>query len=225
MGAFLARPLGTPRGGIVLLQEIFGVTPAMRAIAEDLATAGFAVVVPDIFWRLQPNLNLGNGEDVEQRQLAVEYSQRYDEQQGTVDLLVAADWLADELQLARRPVVMGFCIGGRMAVRVAAAATARFSGMISMYGVGLDKLAQDIRSISCPMQFHFGDNDNHNPTAVIDAVADVVASRHRQEDEFFVYPGAEHAFYNRYRKDRFHASAHELARSRILEFFRKYLAR
>ncbi|MGO4612452.1 dienelactone hydrolase family protein, partial [Variovorax sp. 2RAF20] len=72
-------------GSIVLIQEIFGVTPAMRSIADDLAGEGYAVVVPDIYWRLARNLDLGNGEDANERQAAVDYSLRYDEVTGVLD--------------------------------------------------------------------------------------------------------------------------------------------
>ena len=60
-----------------MIQEIFGVTPAMRAIADDYACEGYAVFVPDIYWRLQRELDLGNGEDPQQRQIAVDYAARF----------------------------------------------------------------------------------------------------------------------------------------------------
>lgn len=215
MGAYFTRP-AQPKGSIVLIQEIFGVTPAMRAIADDLASAGYALVVPDIYWRLARDLDLGNGEDAAERQAAVDYSLRYDEVTGVADLAASADWLQAELALQQRPVAFGFCLGGRMAVRLAAATP--LAGMISMYGVGLNKLGELIQAIQCPVQFHFGTNDNHNPVDVIQAVHDQVAERARAEDEFYTYDGAEHAFFNRFRSDRFNPGAHELARSRALRF-------
>lgn len=215
MDAYFTRP-AQASGSIVLIQEIFGVTPAMRSIADDLAGAGYAVVVPDIYWRLARNLDLGNGEDANERQAAVDYSLRYDEVTGVLDLTACADWLQAEQAVDQRPIVFGFCLGGRMAVRLAAATP--LSGMISMYGVGLNKLGDLIQAIRCPVQFHFGTNDNHNPVEVIQAVRDEVAKRERANDEFHTYEGAEHAFFNRLRADRFNPGAHELARSRALRF-------
>ncbi|WP_011296061.1 dienelactone hydrolase family protein [Cupriavidus necator] len=220
MGGYLAVPATAPSGAIVVIQEIFGVTPAMRAIADDFASQGYIALVPDIYWRLQPNLDLGNGEDAEMRQLAVDYSIRYDEELGTQDLVAAADWLKSFLELTYQPAVLGFCLGGRMAVRVAAAA--RFSCMVSMYGVGLEKMGDLIHAASCPVQFHFGENDNHNPLTTIDAVRDATRTRGRTSDEFFTYPGAEHAFYNRFRLDRFNEAAHQLARERIARFLAQH---
>lgn len=216
MGGYFSHPKGDPTGGIVLIQEIFGVTPAMRAIAEDLSGQGYAVLVPDIYWRLERNLDLGNGEDPVQRDLAVDFARRFDEQVGTSDIVCAVDWLDAELGLHIRPSVFGFCLGGRMAVRVAAAT--KLAGMVSMYGVGLDKLGRDIAEVQCPVQFHFGEDDNHNPMSTINRVAEAVADRKRTDDEFFTYPAAQHAFYNRFRTDRFDAQAHRLAKSRVLRF-------
>ncbi|MDM0065242.1 dienelactone hydrolase family protein [Variovorax sp. J31P207] len=218
MDAYYTRP-ARAHGTIVLIQEIFGVTPAMRSIADDLANSGYAVLVPDIYWRLARNLNLGNGEDDNERQQAVDYSLRYDEGTGALDLAACADWLQAEQTADQRPIVFGFCLGGRMAIRMAAATP--LSGMISMYGVGLNKLGDLIQGIECPLQFHFGTNDNHNPVEVIEAVSDAVTRRGRDDDEFYTYEGAEHAFYNRFRADRFNPDAHELAKARALRFAAK----
>jgi carboxymethylenebutenolidase len=223
MGAYLAVPQGKRLGAIVLIQEIFGVTPAMRAIADEYAHEGYAVVVPDIYWRLQRNLDLGNGEEPAERDAAVAYSKRYDEILGTADLVAAVDWLAKEFPQGSRPAVMGFCLGGRMAVRVAAKASV--SCMVSMYGVGLAALGEEIKSITGAVQFHFGENDNHNPMSVIDQVRLLMGQRQRADDEFFTYPDVEHAFYNRFRLDRFNAAAHDTAKGRVLAFLERHVAR
>jgi carboxymethylenebutenolidase len=220
MDAYLAVPSAAYAGSILLVQEIFGVTPAMRSIADDLAAEGYVVLVPDIYWRIERNLDLGNGEDPPQRDLAVSYSTRYDEAKGTQDLVAAVDWLAASFKPEQRPAVMGFCLGGRMAVRVAAATSV--SCMVSMYGVGLEMLRDEIVGIASPVQFHFGENDNHNPLDSIARLRTCVDSRKQPADEFFTYPAAEHAFYNRFRKDRFNPAAHDLARSRVLRFLRAH---
>lgn len=216
MGAYLARPTRPVKGTMLLIQEIFGVTPAMQAIADDFASAGQIVIVPDIYWRLQPGLDLGNGEDEAQRNLAVEYSGRYDERAGVQDLIAAVEFVHDLGGLPARPSALGFCLGGRLSVRVAAQTD--LSCAVSMYGVGLDQCEDDIARAPCPMQFHYGENDNHNPLTKIEAVRALVKSRGNARDEFFTYPAAEHAFYNRYRLDRFDEQAHQLARARVLGF-------
>ncbi|MGW1419979.1 dienelactone hydrolase family protein [Bradyrhizobium manausense] len=221
MGGYLAVPRDTRRGGLVVLQEIFGVTPAMRAIADDFAEEGYATLVPDIYWRMQRDLDLGNGEDPVQRQTAVDFSVRFDERVGAADICASIDWLANYVNTPSRPGILGFCLGGRLAVRAASATET--ACMISMYGVRLDSLGEEIRTARSPMQFHFGENDNHNPLATIDRIREMVTDRGKAEDEFFTYPDAEHAFYNRFRKDRFDEKAHQLARSRVLSFLGKHI--
>ena len=220
LGAYLAQPDGSIRGTLLLIQEIFGVTPAMRAIADDFAAEGYLVLVPDIYWRLEPDLDLGNGEDAEQRQRAVDYSNRYDEALGTDDLVAAVEWLNQRSRLAQRPAAAGFCLGGRLAVRLAARTI--LSCAVSMYGVNLDRHGDEIRRAQCPMQFHFGENDNHNPLPKIEAVRAFVSARKNPTDEFFTYPQAQHAFYNRFRLDRFNLEAHDIAHARMLAFLARH---
>jgi carboxymethylenebutenolidase len=221
MGGYVAQPQGTPLGSLLVIQEIFGVTPAMHAIADDFAAEGCVALVPDIYWRVERDLDLGNGEDSIVRQKAVDLSNKFDEDLGVSDLSKALTWLHAESKLGRKPAVLGFCLGGRLAVRVAAASDP--SCVISMYGVKVDVLAAEIDQIACPMQFHFGENDNHNPIATINKVRGIVERKGRPVDEFFTYPGVEHAFYNRFRLDRFNEKAHRLARSRVLAFLQRNL--
>ena len=188
---------------------------------SDHARQPTVALVPDIYWRIQRDLNLGNGEDPDTRQKAVDLSNRFDEQLGDSDLRAALNWLHADSGVPGRPAVLGFCLGGRLAVRVAAAAQP--SCVVSMYGVKLDALATDIERTECPMQFHFGENDNHNPMATIDKVRSIVKGRGESADEFFTYPGVEHAFYNRFRLDRFNEEAHRSARSRVLVFLQRNL--
>jgi carboxymethylenebutenolidase len=82
MDAFLVQPEGA-RGAVVLLQEIFGVNEAMRAKARDLAAAGYTVLVPDLFWRLERRVDLGYGESDRQRGFAL--MQKFDQVLGAAD--------------------------------------------------------------------------------------------------------------------------------------------
>ncbi|MGE7471932.1 dienelactone hydrolase family protein [Bosea sp. NPDC003192] len=221
MGGYLAVPEVETRGGLIVLQEIFGVTDAMRAIAIDFANQGYLTLVPDIFWRIERNLELGNGEDPVQRQRAVDVTARFDEALGTTDIARSMDWLVEWGGLRQRPAVLGFCLGGRLAVQVSAVAEPPCA--VSMYGVKLNSLATEIGRTPCPLQFHFGENDNHNPMPTILEVKQLVEQRERSSDEFYTYPAAEHAFYNRFRTDRFDEASHQLARARVLEFLERHV--
>src|SRR4051812_47288652 len=82
MEAYLSAAIPAPRAGIVLVQEVFGVTQAMRDIADDLAREGYLVLAPDLFWRLEPGVQLGNGEDPVLRAKALDLLSRFDVEKG-----------------------------------------------------------------------------------------------------------------------------------------------
>src|SRR3981081_2285670 len=165
MSGFVAAPVGRSRGGIVLLQEIFGVNEAMRDKARDFAADGFTVLAPDLFWRLEPRVDLGYGEEDRKRGFGL--MQGYDQAAGAEDIKIAAAWLRQHR--SSKPVaMMGFCLGGRMAV-LAGASNLDISAIISFYGVRLDLCADKIRALNIPFQFHVGDNDAHVPAEHIAA--------------------------------------------------------
>jgi len=89
MDAYLVVPAAPSRGDIVLLQEIFGVNEAMRDMARAFATEGYTVLAPDLFWRLEPRVDLGYGEDDRKRGFAL--MQKYDQADGADDIRIAAN--------------------------------------------------------------------------------------------------------------------------------------
>jgi carboxymethylenebutenolidase len=117
MDVFVASS-ATPTGsGIVMLQEIFGVNEAMRLKAIDFAEAGFTVVVPDLFWRQVPRVDLSYTEA--DRAAGFGLMQQFDFEAGVSDVLAAADWLRGQPSIANVAVV-GFCLGGKLAVMAGA---------------------------------------------------------------------------------------------------------
>lgn len=215
MSAYLVVPDGPSRGGIVLLQEIFGVNEAMRGKARFFAANGYTVVVPDLFWRLEPRVDLGYGEDDRKRGFAL--MQKYDQAVGSDDIRIAAKWLRQ--YSSPKPIAMvGYCLGGRMAV-LAGAENQDVSAIISFYGVRLDLCADKLRTLPVPFQFHVGDNDAHVTAEHTAAVRGAVDGK--QDAEVFVYPGAQHGFCNRLRTDVFANEAATLAGSRALTLLEK----
>jgi len=201
---------GAPRPTILMLQEIFGVNAAMRAKAERFAEAGYAVAMPDLFWRQARRVELGYGADDRKRGFGL--MQGFDVAQGVSDLAEVAKALAGEAGLGRPLSVVGYCLGGKLAVllgeRIKAAA------VISFYGVRLTDNLDVIARMEAPLQIHVGDADEHIPQS---AVADIQAAVAGQPNvEVFVYPGAGHGFFNAGRQDVYHQSAADLAFQRAL---------
>lgn len=209
MDAYLVMPRGQPRSGIVMLQEIFGVNEAMRRKAEKFADAGFATLVPDLFWRLSPRVDLNYSE--EDRKQGFALLQQFNQAKGADDTNAAAAWLASRLGGHAPVSVVGFCIGGRIAV-LAAAKNPDLKSVSSFYGVKLDECADALRALEVPFQLHVGDQDAHVPLSAVDAVRKIVADK--PNAEIFVYPTAQHGFFNPARADVFAADAAKKAMDR-----------
>jgi len=158
--AYLVEPKAKPAGAIVLIQEIFGVNQAMRDIAAWAADIGFIAVCPDLFWRIQPDIDITDKTDAEWKQ-AFELFQKFDQAKGIEDLkatVAAARGLAG----ANGKVgTMGYCLGGRLAFMMAEQSDADIN--VSYYGVGLDGLLGDLGKITRPLVVHIADRDEYFP--------------------------------------------------------------
>jgi len=212
MGGYLALPPSGKGPSIILVQEIFGVNNAMRLKADEFAAAGYVVLAPDLFWRIEPDIQLGYNE--EDRKRAFQLLNRFDFPNGLADLAAAAAWLGGADETEGGVALVGFCIGGKLAV-VAGAANPEVRAIVSFYGVKLDENLEQIRALRCPLQIHVGDSDSHVPMETVETLQKALAEQ--ENVEIFVYPGAGHGFFNRDREDAYHPDAARLAKSRSLE--------
>lgn len=210
MGVFVARPSHDAALGIVMLQEIFGVNEAMKHKAEQFAEAGFAVALPDLFWRLQPRVDLGYGED--DRKAGFGFMQRFDFAAGIADVVVTADWLIEQSWGGGKVAFVGFCLGGKLAVM--AGARRPSSAVASFYGVKLEQNLADLDRISCPLQIHVGDKDVHVPMETVRLLQSHLTGR--AAANVYAYPRAQHGFFNERRADVFDADATSTAFQRTI---------
>jgi carboxymethylenebutenolidase len=187
--AFVAEPTATPAGAVVLIQEIFGVNQSMKDTAAQIAELGFFVVVPDLFWRIEPNVDLTDKSKAEWDR-AFALMNAFDPVAGIADLkatLAAARVLPG---CNGRAGTMGYCLGGRLAFMMAAQSDADIN--ISYYGVGLDGLLGELGQGSKPLVVHIADNDAFFPA---EGRAKVVqAASGNPSVQAYTYPGADHAF-------------------------------
>jgi carboxymethylenebutenolidase len=187
--AYLLEPKSKPAGVVVLIQEVFGVNQAMRDIAAWVADLGFIAVCPDLFWRIEPGIDITDKSEAEWKQ-AFELFGKFDQVKGIDDLksTVAA---ARKLPRANGKVAtMGYCLGGRLAFMMAEQSDA--DANISYYGVGLDNLLGDLGKVAKPLVVHIADKDEFFPAEGRAKVVEAVKS-HRQVG-CYVYPNADHAF-------------------------------
>ncbi|HZO82590.1 MAG TPA: dienelactone hydrolase family protein [Candidatus Binataceae bacterium] len=212
--AYLALPESGGGPGLVLLQEILGVNRHIRELACRYAEEGYVTIAPDLFWRIEPGVDLGYTEAELKR--AFDLYARFDADQAVKDI---ADTLAALRSLSEcngKAAVLGFCLGGMLAYLTAA--RCNVEAAVSYYGVGIEKRLGEARAVRCPLVMHFGEADEYVPAAARAAVAEAFSER--DETEIYTYTGAGHGFNNPVRPnyDRFAAS---LAHSRTLGVLRR----
>jgi carboxymethylenebutenolidase len=187
--ALVVAPAKQPAGAVVLIQEIFGVNDAMRATAAEVAAMGFIAVCPDLFWRLQPGVNLTDKTEAEWKQ-AFDFMNRFDQAAGIADLkttLATARGLAGANGKAG---TMGYCLGGRLAFMMAEQSDADVN--VSYYGVGLDGLLGDLPKVTKPLVVHIADEDKFFPPEARAKVIEAVKAN--PHVAAYNYTGADHAF-------------------------------
>jgi carboxymethylenebutenolidase len=206
IGAYLAKPKGTPKGGIVVVQEIFGVNLHMRNVTDRFAEHGYVAIAPAFFDHVETGVELGYDEAgfKRGRELVGEIS--FD--QAIADVASAAE----AIKSAGRVGCVGYCWGGTVAY-LAAARLAMPS--VSYYGARNVKFLDE--APQAPVQFHFGEQDTSIPPEAIE--------RHREvlpDAEVYAYP-AGHAFDRAVDPHAYDAASSKLALERALAFFDRNL--
>ena len=186
---YLAVPSSGKGPGLVLAQEIFGVNKTMRDVADYYAEEGYVVLVPDIFWRQEPNVELGYTEADWQR--AFGFFQGFDVDLGLADIQTAITALRGRVEVTGGKVgVLGFCLGGKLAYLAACRTDADVS--IGYYGVGIEAALGEADHIQRPLVLHIAELDKFCPP---EARAQIVQSlQGKAQVALYVYPGTDHAF-------------------------------
>ena len=158
--AYLAEPASKPAGSVVLIQEVFGVNQAMRDIAAWVADLGFIAICPDLFWRIEPGVDITDKSEAEWKK-AFELFGKFDQPKGIEDLKATLA-VARTLPGANgKAATMGYCLGGRLAFMMAEQSDADVN--ISYYGVGLDGQVGDLGKVTKPLLVHIADKDEFFP--------------------------------------------------------------
>ncbi|RDI98165.1 dienelactone hydrolase family protein [Dyella solisilvae] len=206
IGAYLATPAGKPKGGVVVIQEIFGVNEHIRRVADGYAEAGYTAVAPSFFDHLETGVELGYNETgyARGRELVTELGL----ERAVEDVASAAEAISS----AGRIGTVGYCWGGTVAML---AAMRLGLPSVSYYGArNVPFLGEKPKA---PVMFHFGEKDKSIPPEMVE--------KHRQmlpQMEVFTYP-ADHAF-NRDVGAQYDPSSARLAYQRTLSFFEQHLA-
>lgn len=215
--AYLARPKTQPAGAVVVIQEIFGVNAGMRAITDSLADWGFIALCPDLFWRIEPRVDITDRTQAEWDK-AFALFKAFDQEKGIEDLKAAVA-AARRLDGANGKVAtVGFCLGGRMAALMALRSDAEAN--VSYYGVGLEGFASELRALKRPLLMHIAEKDRFVPKEAQGVVlAAVLPNPHVA---VHVYPDVDHAF-ARVGGQHWDGRAAAIANGRTAEFLARHL--
>jgi carboxymethylenebutenolidase len=212
--AYLALPEAKKGPGLVLIQEIFGVNQHMRDVADLYAAEGYVVLCPDLFWRIEKNVELGQSEADWKK--AFELYQQFDVAKGMRDIATTVKALRGLRQCTGKVGALGFCLGGKLAYL--AAARSGVDCAVCYYGVGIEQSLDLAPRIKCPVVMHFAEKDQYVPMSAVEKVKKAFARR--PEIAIYVYSGVDHGF-NRKTGAHYDKPAAMMAHSRSLALLRK----
>ena len=211
--AYVARPSGTPKNAVVVVQEIFGVNSHIRAVADGYAAAGYLAVAPDMFHRLQPGVNLGYTPADIQAGMALKAAA---EALGVPTLMQDLQAAVAYAAQAGKVGMVGYCWGGLLTWR-AACLVHGLSAAVSYYGGGMTAPVETARTPQVPVLAHFGELDHGIALSTVQTFEQI-----HPEVDVRLYP-ADHGF-NCDQRGAFNAAAAALARENTLAFFSEHLA-
>ena len=216
--AYVARPSNPKAPAIVVIQEIFGVNAVMRGVCDELAAAGFLAVCPDLFWRIEPGIDITDQSEAEWKK-AFELYNAFDVEAGVKDIAAAIDHVRALPEVNGKVGAVGFCLGGLLAYLTATRTDADAS--VAYYGVGIEKHLVESEKQAHPLLMHIAEEDQFVPK---EAQALILAQlKNHPQVEIFTYPGRDHAF-ARQGGEHYDAADAKLASGRTLAFFQQHLA-
>ncbi len=216
--AYVARPSDPKAPAIVVIQEIFGVNAVMRGVCDELAAAGFVAVCPDLFWRIEPGIDITDQSEAEWKK-AFELYNAFDVEAGVKDIAATIDHVRALPEVNGKVGAVGFCLGGLLAYLTATRTDADAS--VAYYGVGIEKHLVESEKQAHPLLMHVAEEDQFVPK---EAQALILAElKNHPQVEIFTYPGRDHAF-ARQGGEHYDAADAKLAGGRTLAFFNQHLA-
>jgi len=215
--AYLAKPKSAKGGAVVVIQEIFGINEAMRAISDAIADMGFFAICPDLFWRIEPGVNITDKTDAEWAK-AFDLFKKFDQDKGIEDLKATAAHARTLPGCNGKVGSMGYCLGGRLAYLMAARADTDCN--VSFYGVGIDGLLGEAGAIKRPLLMHIAALDKFVPPEAQEKIR--VGLLGNPLVRVHTYPGVDHAF-ARANGIHWDGRAAAIANGRTAEFLGLYL--
>lgn len=216
-GCYIARPSGTPKAAIIVIQEIFGVNAGIRNKCDRWASEGYIAYAPDLFWRIEPGVELDS--DVPDHfNRALELMGQFNQDIGVRDIEAVIHAARKELGEGAKVGCVGFCLGGRLAFMTAARTD--ISASVAYYGVGIDNLLRESHAIAHPVMLHIPTADHFVPPEQQKAIHEGLSNHPKVT--IYDYPGLDHGFAAE-SGNRRHEEGARLADARTGEFFAEHL--
>jgi len=216
--AYVARPGKSPAAAVVVIQEIFGVNQVMRDITDGLAGQGYLAICPDLFWRIEPGIDITDKTQAEWKR-AFELFNAFDMDTGVEDIAATIAHIRADAGCNGKVGAVGFCLGGALAFLTATRTDA--DAAVSYYGVGLENRVAEAEKLTHPLLMHIAEEDQFVPKPAQQII--LQALKDHPQIESHTYPGCDHAF-ARDGGEHYDEAAAKLAGGRTLTFFQRTLS-
>jgi len=208
LGSYRAEPVGQPKGGLIVVQEIFGVNHHVRAVCDRLAALGYAAIAPAVFDRFVRDFECGYTPD------EIAHARGYLGNLNFDHMMHDMTAAKNELNAVGPIGVIGFCMGGTAAF-LAACRIPGIAAAVSYYGGMIGKFADE--KPKCPLQMHFGEKDESIPLTTVEEI-----KKKQPQAETYIYPGAPHGFYCDERAS-YRQEAADLSWTRTKDFLARHM--
>ena len=211
--AYVARPAAAKAPAVVVIQEIFGVNRVMRAIADDLAAQGYLAICPDLFWRIEPGIDITDQSEAEWAK-AFELYTAFNVDKGVEDIAATLATIRADEGCNGKVGSVGFCLGGLLSFLTATRTD--IDAAVCFYGVGIENKVDEAKSLKRPIMLHVAEEDQFVPKAAQATLTETLSGLPLVT--LHSYAGRDHAF-ARKGGEHYDASDAALAEQRTLAFF------
>ena len=209
----MARPAAAKAPAIVVIQEIFGVNAVMRAIADDLAAQGYLAICPDLFWRIEPGIDITDQSEAEWAK-AFELYTAFHVDKGVKDIAATLATIRADEGCNGKVGSVGFCLGGLLSFLTATRTD--IDAAVCFYGVGIENKVDEAKSLKRPVMLHVAEEDQFVPKAAQATLTEALSAHPLVT--LHSYAGRDHAF-ARKGGEHYDAADAALAEQRTLAFF------
>lgn len=215
--AYIAMPDKTPAPAVIVIQEIFGINHVMRKKCDWLASQGYIAICPDLFWRIEPGIEITDKTDAEWAR-AFELFQAFDVDKGIEDIRATKHTMRGHADCTGKVGCLGYCLGGKLAYLMGTRSDIDVS--VGYYGVGIQDMLNEAGDIRKPLMLHIAEQDEYVDAAAQDKIKSTL--RGNSHVEIHSYRGMDHAF-SRPGGKHYDAEAAALADGRTLDFLKANL--